>query len=161
MAAGLVSAAAVLLSVVVDLVSFAVDFSDLIEGFSVAAVLSLLVEDLSDAEVLSEEVDLSPFLDDLSEDLSDDLSEEALSLFVDGFSDAFSAETVTRERILLMVDVGTPAFERSSTLLYGRPSMIFFAVASPIPGISCSWAAVALLRSRAVGLSLATAASDA
>jgi len=29
------------------------------------------------------------------------------------------------------VPLGTPAFDRSATVAYGRPAMIFFAVAGP------------------------------
>src|SRR5262245_4403000 len=47
-------------------------------------------------------------------------------------------ETVTILLNLAMVFSGTPAFERSETDLYGRPAMIFFAVASPTPGSSSS-----------------------
>ena len=44
---------------------------------------------------------------------------------------------------------GTPALARSSTLVYGRPAMIFLAVAGPTPGRSASSSsAVALFKSR-------------
>ena len=39
--------------------------------------------------------------------------------------------TVTIDVILSMVPLGTPAFDRSATVAYGRPAMIFFAVAGP------------------------------
>jgi hypothetical protein len=57
---------------------------------------------------------------------------------------AFDFETVTIDEILSIVEAGTPAFERSATEEYGRPSMIFFAYAEPMPGSasSCSWVAV-------------------
>ena len=43
-------------------------------------------------------------------------------------------ETVTSEAILSTVLAETPARERSETDEYGRPAMIFLAVASPTPG---------------------------
>src|SRR5277367_410580 len=58
--------------------------------------------------------------------------------------------------ILLIVAAGTPAFDKSLTEEYGRPAMIFFAVASPTPGKASNCAALALFRS--TGASLAPAA---
>src|SRR5262249_52023851 len=55
--------------------------------------------------------------------------------------------TVTSGVILAMVALGTPAFSRSVTALYGRPAMIFFAVASPTAGRALSSSGVAVLRS--------------
>lgn len=57
------------------------------------------------------------------------------------------APTVTCELIFEIVAALTPAFDKSLTALYGRPAMIFFAVAGPTPfkDSSCDW--VALLRS--------------
>src|SRR5271154_513827 len=49
--------------------------------------------------------------------------------------------------ILPIVAAETPAFDRSLTEEYGRPAMIFFAVASPTPGRLFSCAALALFRS--------------
>src|SRR5271163_3292772 len=49
--------------------------------------------------------------------------------------------------ILPIVAAETPAFDKSLTEEYGRPAMIFFAVASPTPGRLFSWAALALFRS--------------
>jgi hypothetical protein len=54
---------------------------------------------------------------------------------------------VTSEVILPMVAAETPAFDKSPTDEYGRPEIIFFAVASPTPGNSFNSAALALLRS--------------
>ena len=42
--------------------------------------------------------------------------------------------TVTRGAVLSIVGFGIPVFPSSATDLYGRPAMIFFALASPIPG---------------------------
>src|SRR5512140_3502543 len=42
--------------------------------------------------------------------------------------------TVTSGVISAMVFAGTPAFDRSATAAYGRPAMIFLAVAGPTPG---------------------------
>ena len=47
-------------------------------------------------------------------------------------------DTVTRGEIFWIVEAETPAFERSATDEYGRPAMIFFAVAAPTPGRSSS-----------------------
>jgi hypothetical protein len=54
--------------------------------------------------------------------------------------------TVTTGVILFIVAAETPAFDKSLTKEYGRPAIIFFAVASPTPGRSFSWAALALLQ---------------
>lgn len=62
-------------------------------------------------------------------------------------ADAGALPTVTRGVILLIVAAETPAFDKSLTDEYGRPAMIFLAVASPTPGRSLSWAALALFRS--------------
>lgn len=55
--------------------------------------------------------------------------------------------TVTSGVILPIVAAETPAFDKSATDEYGRPEIIFFAVASPTPGNSFNSAALALLRS--------------
>lgn len=55
--------------------------------------------------------------------------------------------TVTIGLIFPIVDADTPAFDKSFTEEYGRPAIIFFAVASPTPGKSFSSAALALFRS--------------
>jgi hypothetical protein len=49
--------------------------------------------------------------------------------------------------IFLIVAAETPAFDKSLTEEYGRPAMIFFAVASPTPGKSFSSAALAVFKS--------------
>src|SRR5262252_5336013 len=86
-------------------------------------------------------------------------SEAAAFSFFAGFSDfsaagsedfaapALGLDTVTREEILSIVLADTPAFERSATDEYGRPSMIFLAVASPTPGNASSSCWVAVFRS--------------
>jgi len=63
---------------------------------------------------------------------------------------------VTDGVIFLIVAAETPAFDKSSTEEYGRPAMIFFAVASPTPGNASNCAALALFRS--TGASLAPGA---
>ena len=70
----------------------------------------------------------------------------------------FDFETVTSGVILSIVFAGTPAFERSATEEYGRPSMIFFAVAVPTPGSASRSAWEAVLRS--TFLALAACATD-
>ncbi|MGB7435492.1 MAG: hypothetical protein WBR26_08545 [Candidatus Acidiferrum sp.] len=65
----------------------------------------------------------------------------------DGALVAGALPTVTSGVILPMVAAETPAFAKPSTEVYGRPEMIFFAVASPTPGNSFSSAALALFRS--------------
>src|SRR5277367_2868524 len=55
--------------------------------------------------------------------------------------------TVTDGVIFLIVAAETPAFDKSLTEEYGRPAMIFFAVASPTPGRLFSCSALALFRS--------------
>src|SRR5262249_57356370 len=52
---------------------------------------------------------------------------------LDGAADA-AAPTVTSGVIFSIVFFGTPALARSATDVYGRPAMIFFAVAGPTPG---------------------------
>jgi len=42
--------------------------------------------------------------------------------------------TVTSGEIFAMIPAETPAFDKSSTDEYGRPAIIFFAVAGPTPG---------------------------
>lgn len=67
-----------------------------------------------------------------------------------GRDDALAAgtlPTVTRGVIFPIVAAETPAFDKSLTEEYGRPEMIFFAVASPTPGNSFSSAALAVFRS--------------
>src|ERR1700730_13065020 len=60
---------------------------------------------------------------------------------------AGAAPTATSGGIFWIVFAGQPAFERSATDPYGRPAMIFFAVAGPTPGRSSSSFSVATLRS--------------
>jgi hypothetical protein len=55
--------------------------------------------------------------------------------------------TVTSGVIWLIVEAGTPAFDRSPTEEYGRPAIIFFAVASPTRGNSSNSPALAVFRS--------------
>lgn len=57
---------------------------------------------------------------------------------------------VTRGVIFLIVEAETPAFDRSSTEEYGRPAMIFLAVAAPTPGRLSSSFSLALFRSTCV-----------
>lgn len=111
--------------------------------------------------------------EDLDEDFAVDVPEsEADPLVVDfsaleddspfaGFSEDaadleldfdFDFDTVTSEEILSIVLAGTPAFERSATEEYGRPSMIFFAVAVPTPGNASRSAWEAVLRSTFLAL---------
>jgi hypothetical protein len=47
---------------------------------------------------------------------------------------AVPAFAVTSGAIFLIVTADTPAFDNPSTDEYGRPAMIFFAVAGPTPG---------------------------
>ena len=54
---------------------------------------------------------------------------------------------VTRGVIFLMVAADTPAFDKSLVEEYGRPAMIFLAVASPTPGSSSRSFALALFKS--------------
>ena len=60
---------------------------------------------------------------------------------------AVAAPTVTWGLIFAIVLADTPALERSSTDAYGRPAMIFLAVAAPTPGSSSSSFSVAVFRS--------------
>lgn len=79
------------------------------------------------------------------------------ALLAAGFAEAGAPPaTVTDGVIFLMVAAETPAFDRSLTEEYGRPAMIFLAVASPTPGNASSCAALALFRS--TGASLAAPA---
>src|SRR5205085_12134511 len=55
--------------------------------------------------------------------------------------------TTTRSSTISMVRAGTPARARSLTDAYGRPAMIFFAVAAPMPGSPSRSAWLAVLRS--------------
>jgi len=55
--------------------------------------------------------------------------------------------TVTRGVIFFIVVAEIPAFDKSSTEEYGRPAMIFFAVAGPTPGNSSNSFSLAVLRS--------------
>ena len=57
-----------------------------------------------------------------------------------------AAPTVTIELIFSMVFFGTPALARSATDVYGRPAMIFFAVAGPTPGSATRSDSDAVLR---------------
>src|SRR6266852_3095934 len=49
-----------------------------------------------------------------------------------------------------MVAAGTPAFERSAAAAYGRPAMIFLAVAGPTPGSASNSFSEAVFRSTGV-----------
>lgn len=49
-------------------------------------------------------------------------------------ADTAAPLTVTRGVIFLIVAAEMPAFDKSLTEEYGRPAMIFFAVADPTPG---------------------------
>src|SRR5579862_7183222 len=64
-----------------------------------------------------------------------------------GAAGAAAAPTVTNGVILSMVLAETPALDRSATDEYGRPAMIFFAVALPTPGSASRSFSVALLMS--------------
>jgi len=64
------------------------------------------------------------------EELGCDLGVEAAALA----GAAFAPLTLARGAIFAMADAETPAFDKSSTDEYGRPAMIFFAVAGPTPG---------------------------
>ena len=55
--------------------------------------------------------------------------------------------SVTKPLSLSISASFTPAFDRPDTDLYGRPAMIFLAVASPTPGSSCRSFSLAVLRS--------------
>ncbi len=55
--------------------------------------------------------------------------------------------TATSGVMAVIVFAVRPAFDRSATLAYGRPAMIFLAVAAPTPGNATSCACVALFRS--------------
>src|SRR6516165_1756407 len=57
------------------------------------------------------------------------------------------APTVTSGEISSIWRLETPARLRSATDEYGRPAMIFFTVAGPMPGSLSSSAGVAVLRS--------------
>jgi hypothetical protein len=54
---------------------------------------------------------------------------------------------VTKGAIFLIVAAGTPAFDRSLVEEYGRPEMIFVAVAAPTPGNLSNSSSLALFRS--------------
>jgi hypothetical protein len=54
---------------------------------------------------------------------------------------------VTSGVIFLIVAAETPAFDKSSVEEYGRPEMIFFAVAAPTPGKLSKSCSLALFRS--------------
>src|SRR5690349_3781139 len=60
---------------------------------------------------------------------------------------ALAAPTVTMPEIWSSVCFETPARWRSATDVYGRPAMIFFAVAGPTPGSASSCDSDAALRS--------------
>src|SRR6476660_7991739 len=76
-----------------------------------------------------------------------------------GRGDALAAaRTVTIELILSIVALETPAFVRSAVDVYGRPAIIFLAVAGPTPGRASSSCSVALLRSTGALLVFAAAA---
>jgi hypothetical protein len=96
-----------------------------------------------DFDAVSDEADDFSDLEDFSE--ADDFSED--SDFSDDELFALLFDTVTLEEILSIVLCGNPAFERSLTDEYGRPSMIFFAYALPTPGRASSSSWVAVFRS--------------
>src|SRR5215813_13442095 len=81
--------------------------------------------------------------------LAEDLEADFAASFSAGAGAAagLPPETVTILLIFETVFSETPAFERSATELYGRPAMIFFAVASPTPGSPSSSFWVAVFRS--------------
>ena len=82
-------------------------------------------------------------------------AEEAADLLAADFAGAAAGgalPTVTSGVIFLMVVAETPAFDKSLTEEYGRPAMIFFAVAAPTPGRSSRSLALALFRSTFVPL---------
>src|SRR2546430_825770 len=60
---------------------------------------------------------------------------------------AAALPTVTIGVIFVIVAADTPAFDKSLTAEYGRPAMIFFAVAGPTPFSDSNWDWVAVLRS--------------
>jgi hypothetical protein len=64
-----------------------------------------------------------------------------------GLATGAAALTVTSGVIFLMVLAEMPAFDNPSTEEYGRPAMIFFAVAVPTPGRSFNSFSVAVFRS--------------
>jgi len=69
-------------------------------------------------------------------------------LLATGFTGAVAAPpTVTKGVIFLIVEAETPAFDRSSTEEYGRPAIIFFAVAAPTPGRVSNSFSLAVFRS--------------
>src|SRR5215471_11558628 len=80
--------------------------------------------------------------------------------FAGGAASATAAfpETVTMPPILSIVDLFTPARDRSDTDEYGRPAMIFFAVAGPTPGRSSSSFCEAVFRSTFAPIAAAGAA---
>jgi hypothetical protein len=69
--------------------------------------------------------------------------------------------TVTNGVIFLMVAAETPAFDRSLVDEYGRPPMIFLAVAGPTPGKSSNSFSLALFKSTGAPEELAGAAAPA
>jgi hypothetical protein len=104
-------------------------------------------EEEADDDFLEDDASAAGFSFSFAGDFSafSDLSGfEAFSVFA-GFS-AFSAfsdfadvlPAFTMPEIFWMVESETPAFERSATDEYGRPAMIFLAVASPTPGSASS-----------------------
>ena len=75
---------------------------------------------------------------------------DALTLsvdFVSALAGSFGSVAVTKPLSLSISASFTPAFDNPDTDLYGRPAMIFLAVASPTPGSSWRSFSLAVLRS--------------
>jgi len=119
------------------------DRSDEVDLGRVVAFEAELDEDFLDVEDALEDDELEVFAGaelpagsdaaDFDSDLRDDEAAEPCA--------------TTDPRILSIVLLDTPAFDRSSTDAYGRPSMIFFAVALPTPGSASICSAEAVFRS--------------
>lgn len=72
----------------------------------------------------------------------------AAGLLAAGFiGAAVGPPNVTKGVIFLIVEAETPAFDKSSTEEYGRPAIIFLAVAAPTPGRVSNSFSLALFRS--------------
>ena len=77
-----------------------------------------------------------------------DGAEGAADLLATGFAGVrVVLPKVTNGVIFLMVAAETPAFDRSSAEEYGRPEMIFLAVAAPTPGRLSNSFSLALFKS--------------
>ena len=73
----------------------------------------------------------------------------SVPLDLDALVAVLESATATNDLILSMVAAGIPDFDRSSTDLYGRPAIIFLALAAPMPGNSSNCASVAVFKSTA------------